>query len=266
MSSRRAASVVFVGAGIRGRVQLTLEAILALRAVDRVLFFGGGPIAAEWLTQLVGASEAEDISPLYLDGGVDRENYGRIVARVRELVTAGDRVAILMPGHPRLGVSLVELVEHGTGVPVAVVDGISSFDTIYSDLRREPLEHGCLVVDSNRLLLYRPTLDPLFDHLIYHVCSVGTHRTFQSEPLRDNRFGQLVDYLTEFFPDDRPIRLVESQVGAPVIAEATVGSMMELAPLIEFGTTLFVAGARADSAPIDSDFQALLHSTAGTDG
>jgi len=126
-----------VGLGIRGPKQLTLEAVAHLQSTAQVFFFRTPELDEVWLTKRLGVAQAEDIRPLYRDGDRDVSNYRRIVRRVTAGAEEYSDVALLMPGHPRVGVSLVEPIQtwaSARGVRVRVVDGTSSFDAMITDL------------------------------------------------------------------------------------------------------------------------------------
>ncbi|WP_206918487.1 SAM-dependent methyltransferase [Alicyclobacillus suci] len=161
--------VYVIGAGIRGRKHLTLEAISFLKQASLVLFFPCETISKDWLENNLGVACAESLHALYQDGARDEDNYTRIVNRILESANEVSTVAVLMPGHPRVGVTWIadlEIAKYNGNIQLRVVDGISSVDTMISDLKRDPLEHGALIVDANRILLYNLNLDPRLDHYI----------------------------------------------------------------------------------------------------
>jgi hypothetical protein len=264
MTSRDRSTIWIVGSGIRGTIQLTLEAIERLRAVEEVLFFPSGDLDADWLACVARVSCATDLSSDYLDGAVDTDNYARIVDRVVAAARSRGEVALLMPGHPRVGVTLTNLLEDESALPdirVRAIEGVSSFDTMLNDLRRDPLLNASLVIDANRLLYYRYRIDPRTDCYVYHVCSIGTRRAHQRTPWRDNKLELLRDYLLGFYPRDHPAVLVQSGVGSgtePLLHSGVVGELALLKSRLTFGTTLFVPGVTPAATEVDPSFAELL--------
>jgi uncharacterized protein YabN with tetrapyrrole methylase and pyrophosphatase domain len=203
----------------------------------------------------------EDLTPYYVDGDVDNRNYERIVGRVVEAAHEHGDVALLMAGHPRVGVTLVSLLERRAAegeILVTVLEGVSSFDAMLNELRRDPLEHGAVLIDANRLLYYDYELDPGLDHFVYHVCSVGTTRTHQTEPAKENRLDLLQRQLQRSFGDDHPVVLMEVAGHGSYTREGTVGRLTELLPFVGFGTTLFVPGRARDRSLRNESFAELL--------
>lgn len=228
---------------------MTLGAIEALRAVGEVLFFPIADIDGAWLKDAIGVRKVHDLRREYRDGDIDEDNYERVVARVIAGATEHGTCALLVPGHPRMGVTLTSMLTEPQRHPpasIAVVDGVSSLDTMFTDLRRDPLEWGSVVLDVNRLLRSRVALNPRLDHYIYHVCSIGTHRTHQSEPLRDSDWHALADHLSRYYEPHQPLALVESRPAGPAATHwATLRTYGELLNFVTFSTTLFLPADRA---------------------
>lgn len=261
MSSADRSTVWVIGSGIRGALQLTLEAIDRLRTVEEVLFFPSGDLDGDWLDRVAGVRGAVDLSADYRPGAIDTDNYARIVARVADAARSGGTVALLMPGHPRVGVTLTDLLEARTDLSVRTIEGVSSFDTMLNDLRRDPLRHATLVIDANRLLYYRYRIDPRVDCYVYHVCSVGTRRAHQHAPWTENRLELLRDYLTEVYAAEHPAILVQSGASSgaePLLRHGVVGELDRLKPHLTFGTTLFLPGAALPARAEDRAFAELL--------
>jgi hypothetical protein len=90
-----------VGAGIMPSRDLSLGALNALRAAGCVAYVHWiGP--ADFLPSL-GIEEIRNLSALYHDAGVDRDNYGRVQDAVIALAIEFGDVAYLVPGNPGLG-------------------------------------------------------------------------------------------------------------------------------------------------------------------
>jgi hypothetical protein len=240
--------VRIVGAGVRGPKGVTLEAIVHLRLAKKVLFFPSAGITSEWLLQSLGVLRVEDLSATYQDGGVDVENYARIVSRVTTAAHRLRDVAYLCSGNPWLGSTVVGRLNQiavAGQIRLRRCDGVSSLDAMMADLGRDPLICGTIVVDANRLLLHRPRLDPTFDTYVYDVCSTGTNRTFQREPSRENAISRLRDYLVDFYPAEHKAFLVATgqTLRDGWVEVATIGSLQTFLPKLTFGSTLWIPGS-----------------------
>jgi uncharacterized protein YabN with tetrapyrrole methylase and pyrophosphatase domain len=258
--------VYIIGAGIRGRRQLTLEALAHLQRAGAVLFFPQAGITEAWLTQVLGVPEAVDLTPYYSDGGRDRDNYSLIADVVANAARRVGTVCMLMPGHPRFGMTMTTMLDGDprfADIAVRTVEGVSSFDTMLCDLRRDPLTHGSLAVDANRLLYYEIVLDPRVDTYVYHVCSVGTQATNWRNPQRANRLELLQRYLAQYFPADHVAILIESRGDSglpPRLVRSPLDRLTEALPTITFSTTLFVPGTSVSRESPNRDFAALVGS------
>ena len=256
--------VFVVGAGIRGRKHLTLEALTYLRQASVVLFFPFDSITSEWLEKDLEVAKSESLAPLYQDGSVDVDNYDRISKKILETAQEFGSVAVLIPGHPRVGVSWIQDLEYydrEVKIRLKIIEGISSFDTMLTDLGRDPLEHGAVVIDANRMLLYRLNLDPRMDYYIYHVCSVGTSRTHFSNPALNNRLDLLKNWLLRSFPPNHEVELVQSHTISgkrAIVGTCPLKELEKLTPPITFGTSLFLKGVKPSPESLDKEFLAMV--------
>jgi uncharacterized protein YabN with tetrapyrrole methylase and pyrophosphatase domain len=238
--------ITVAGLGIKEIKQLTLETLTAVRASNAVLVL---PVTDETRVAELEALTGKpviNVKSLYRDDAIDTENYGNIVsATLRAAEEHGD-VTLLVPGHPRLGVTLVnwlEKLQAEKGFQLSVLPGISSFCTIINDLRFDPLDRGTVVADANRLLLFENEVDPCFNLLIYHVCSVGTSRVSRGDPLRDNQLGLLKSFLARHYGEGHEVTLISSSTGTEaeqLQVTTTIGNLDACYPHVHYGTTLFV--------------------------
>lgn len=235
-----------IGVGIRGVSQLTIEALEAMRAARKVFSLSCPPA----LFLSFGLADIEDISELYRDKDKDEDNYQRIMDKVWFEAQRHKDIALLVPGHPRLGVTILQWLEQmrtKARFTLEVVEGISSFDTLINDLKRDPLERGSVILDVNRLLLFQLTLEPVLDYYLYHICSIGTNRTNVSNPAKDNALHLLKEKLLDYYPQHHKVILIHSaeHPGEVVhIIDGIVGELEKLLPQITFSSSLFIPGVR----------------------
>jgi len=233
--------ITFVGAGIESLNQMTLEALQQLQSSDRVL-------ALEWDAEFFVQNSIKnvvDLRPLYRDGDKDEDNYKRIEDSILASANIGENVSILIPGHPRLGVTLVNRMQKL--YPTKAISGISSFCTMIDDLAIDPLEKGTVILDANRLLLFEMELSNQMNHFIYHVCSIGAARTHYSSPQRGNLIDTLQEHLSKAFPKDHSIALVSSKTNYSTSNSIIWFQLCDLSKQLKsvtFDTTLFIPGIR----------------------
>lgn len=258
--------ITVAGLGVREISQLTLEALEVCKRAEAILMI---PVVAsgvsERLTELTGRP-VYDLKSLYEDHTQDTENYQRISTQVMQLVQKHKNVVLLVPGHPRIGVTLVGDLEskcRDGNIEFVVLPGVSSFCTMINDLRVDPLDRGTLVLDANRFLLFNNNVDPCFNVFIYHVCSVGTSRISLDDPLKDNQLEMLKDRLIECYGPSHEVTLLSSATRPGAGAAALKFKLSEFEkcyPCIHYGTTLYVPSK--GPASVNRGFLKLLRSDA----
>jgi uncharacterized protein YabN with tetrapyrrole methylase and pyrophosphatase domain len=237
-----------IGTGIKRPMQLTLEGLRALQQADRVLHLTGTTEPMEALFRELGITQPQALDSLYEHGGVDGANYERLADAVVAQAQCHERVALLIYGHPRVGVSLTSMLEARLGNAVRVIPAPSSFDTMINDLRRDPLHRGSVLLDANRALLFEPTLDPTIDCYIFHVDSVATRKTANGDEGHGRR-DLLQAYLLRFYPPEHLVTIVASAVGDEPAAtvEVPLADFEAAAQLMSQGATLFLPAMRPRS-------------------
>ncbi len=238
-----------IGLGIREAAQLTLEGLVALKKADKILLLPvtSGQVEEFLLKHRIGPYE--NLKNLYQEGQTDTRNYERLLEKVVAECQQHPDVALLVPGHPRIGVTLLQWLEQQKselGIQLTVIEGVSSFDTIINDLKTDPLEKGSAILDANRILLFEYPLNPMLDHYIYHTCSIGSAEVNVDRPARNNRIDLLQNHLLRFYPQDHPVVLISSSVAVEIAVPETLSirldQLLVSLPFIHYGTTLFVPG------------------------
>jgi uncharacterized protein YabN with tetrapyrrole methylase and pyrophosphatase domain len=238
--------LTIIGTGIRRPQQLTLEGLGALRRARRVLHLTATEEPMRRLLAGLGVTGARCLDELYHHGGLDDDNYRRLTAEIVREVEQHEKVALLLYGHPRVGVTLTALLERALGDRVSVLPATSSFDTMINDLRRDPLEAGSVLVDANRLLLFELGIEPRLDYFIYHVDSVATRQTAHAGG-NGSRWDLLRDYLLRFYPPDHEAIVVSSGIGpdeGAVLVRARLAELGSAADQMGQGASLFVPALR----------------------
>lgn len=245
--------ITFVGTGIQQYNQLTLIGLKALQASNAVLTF-------EWddhFFQSHSIRNVFDLRPFYVNGAKDEDNYQSIEQFILESEAKYGEVTVAVPGHPRLGVTLLSRLTQNR--KIQVIEGISSFCTMINDLGRDPLERGTVLMDANRFLLFDVKTSPFLDHFFYHICSVGTARTHVHEPSKNNSIDLLAKKLSSLFDPEHPAFLISSstrQDSNSSIQQMQLQDLPKAISTITFDTTLFVPAKRNQT--VNREFLKLL--------
>lgn len=253
--------ITIIGRGIDPAKNLSLAAIRALKTADRVI--GIEPEKETWraLRDEFGLPEIHDVSGLYIDGHRDSDNYDRFIKYVLGLSDRYPNLVLLIAGHPRLGVTFLRKLERNVpdGLSIEVIEGISSFDVMINDLALDPLERGTAILDANRLLLFQYELEPTLAYFIYHVCSVGTSKTYYADASRDNRLELLKKYLLKAYSAEKLLYLCKASNGASdttSLIPFSLSRLEEMSVQIDFGTTLHIPSEKPKR--LDREYLKLL--------
>lgn len=241
--------ITIVGRGIDPAKHLSLSAIQTLRAADKIV--GIEPEMEFWreFQKEFGVCEIEDLASLYRSQDIDMVNYQRFVDHVLNLTSNYRHLALLVAGHPRLGVTFIELLKKcaSENVEIEIIDGISSFDVMITYLDHDPLEQGTVLLDANRLLLFQYQLEPAFSYFIYHVSSIGNSQTNFINPSLDNRVDLFKNYLLKYYPEDKKVFLCRVSSGKnenSTHLQTTVGELDACVSKIDYSTTLYLPADR----------------------
>lgn len=237
-----------LGTGINPYKHITLETIDILKTVQKILILPHLPTQVIHKFHEFGISNIENLSPLYVSGDVDVKNYQRVYDYIMETYKSHEKSCLLIPGHPRIGVTLVNWLETRKDIPaenIYINSGISSFDTMINDLKIDPIERGSIILDANRLLLFQYNIDPCLHIFIYHVCSIGTAKVHLRNPENENKINSLKNYLLQYYPEDHETHLLSSQTNddQEEIRHSVKIKDLDLEKLIScvhFGTSLYI--------------------------
>lgn len=247
-----------IGSGIQGTDHFTQEAITHCQEAHKILLLGS--IDGMHAFFLKNKLTYEDISTLYENGVLDSDNYYKIKLKVFAELNEFHDIALIVLGHPRLGVTIVQEFQKETSLQqfkMYVLPGISSFDTMINDLAIDPLEEGTALLDANRLILYDYHMDPCLNYFIYHVSSIGNSRTDYEFPDTNNATDFLQHKLLMHFPKDHKIFLVSSSGKGSeksILQEGTIDNLTLLLKKVTFDSSLFIPATLPKANRINQPF------------
>ncbi|MGA8164277.1 MAG: SAM-dependent methyltransferase [Waddliaceae bacterium] len=237
--------ISIIGRGINPEKHLSISALKILCQVDKIV--GIEPEKEFWsnLKNEFNFPEIEDVSSLYKNQERDLVNYNRFLDYIFSILSGFNHLALLVPGHPRIGVTFIELMKErmAKGLEIEVIDGISSFDAMITYLDIDPLEQGSVILDANRLLLFQYILEPSLGYFIYHVSSIGNSTTNFLNPAHGNNIGLLQNYLLNFYPKDKNVifcRIANGLKEKSTRFTACISEIEHLVDLIDYSTTLYI--------------------------
>ncbi|CAB5680482.1 Tetrapyrrole (Corrin/Porphyrin) Methylases [Serratia marcescens] len=251
-------TISVIGSGMLGVNQITTEGFSVIESVNRVFWIGDIAGLNEYLSH--HEIHHEDLSYLYEDGGVDVDNYTRIIQYISEVLTECEHVCLIVPGHPRVGVTIVQLLQKLSQDGVFTLrcyPGISSFDAMINDIGIDPLEEGVSILDANRLIIYDYAMDPCINYFIYHVCSIGNSNTDYSSPQASNKVIYLKSKLLKHYPANTPIFLLSASTQKGQSADRLQGEICNIDTLLSKVTykhTLYIPSSLPTKDRVNFEF------------
>ncbi len=171
------AKITVIGRGLDPSKHLSLAAVNALKKADKILGIESEKKFWVELKKQFQIVQIEDLSHLYPNNEKDTRNYQEFVGLITDLSAKYNEIALLVAGHPRVGVSFINMLQQANSkIELDIIEGISSFDVMLNFLALDPLEEGTSILDANRLILFEYLIDPSINYFICHVCSVGNPR------------------------------------------------------------------------------------------
>jgi precorrin-3B methylase len=235
------------GLGIQTVSQITRQVEHALRASREILYLDTGVATKSYLeglcpriTSLFEQSYAEDRPRV--------SAYEHMAIRVVEAALDHPPVTFAIHGHPLIAVHppfLVMEMAKALDLRVEVLPGISALDTLFADLRVDPVVHGVQMFEATDLLLRRRPLQSDVPAILWQVGTLETalHSQRVSKP---ERFARFVDHLKRFYPARHPVTAIYSSPHAlltPVILRFALEDMRHYAEDLHAGFTLYVPPA-----------------------
>lgn len=247
-------ALTIVGLGVCPAKHLTLAGISALSDADVVLLLHQNPDELIQLVPALAGKTLVEMESSYQKGQRDLSNYERWMGLIQDNLSLHSNVVVALPGHPRVGVTLLQwLEEHPPADTLIVVqEGISSINTIINQVAMDPIERGCALLEANRILLFRQAINPEINNVIYHVCSVGTNKTNYHDATVDNRLELLVEHLLQFYPPEHEVILCQSSEvneGNDFQISTPLAKLVDTRGHVNFSTTLVIPAI----APKDFD-------------
>jgi siroheme synthase len=201
--------IYLLGSGIRGTLQMTLETVQALDRCRTVFVLHPDTMVLDFVRE--HCADVRDMSELYQGRQVRQDVYTAISHEVIAAAKAGGPVAFLVHGHPLFLVSAteytIELARH-SDLSVAVLPGVSSFDTLLCDLGID-YGYGVQIFDSTSMCENNWKPNPAVPLLVFQLPT-----TYNREVVRDRPTGEvlkpLVDYLVPIYGPEHEVKVIHS--------------------------------------------------------
>jgi hypothetical protein len=222
------ADLYLLGSGIRGFLHLTRETAQALAASRTAFVLHDDLTVHDAIREL--CPDVRDLADHYDRCGADRMSVYRAIAiTVVDAAAQRGPASLVVQGHPLLLVSAVEFVielAQSRGLRTEVLPGISSFDTILCDLRRD-LGYALQMFDATTMLQHEFAPNPMVPLLVYQLATLLSPRVTRDE-VRPEVLAPLSRYLTTFYGTSHECTVVCSS-GSPIehadLVSTTIGRL-----------------------------------------
>jgi uncharacterized protein YabN with tetrapyrrole methylase and pyrophosphatase domain len=235
-----------VGVGVKAVAHITLETHRIIQAMDLVVYCEAGETVARYLQDLkIPFHNALD---LYKEGDERREVYERLAAIIIENKRSRSRVAYLTPGNPHFLNTVVSVLERECKreqVPFYLFSGLSSVDSIVTDLRIPVGDLGLQCYDATIFGRSRPAIDVsvpllLFDPGVFNTSTI----CFRQAPPQVTTMNLRDCLLERYKPTTRWILVASSpEFGVPSqVYWGELGQLPRVSDIMHQGT-LVIPGA-----------------------
>ena len=232
------------GLGLQTAAQVTREVEHAIRSSNEVLYLDTGVATGPFL-----ASLCPRVTSLYDESYSEDESrvsaYEHMAVRVVDAALDHPPVTFAIHGHPLIATHppfLVLELAHALNLRIDVLPGISAIDTIFADLRIDPVVHGVQMYEATDLLLRRRPLQSDVPALIWQIGPLETclHSTRVSLP---ERFARFIAHLVRYYPPQHEVAAIHCAphpIMPPAILRFALEDMGRHAGEIHAGITLYI--------------------------
>jgi precorrin-6B methylase 1 len=233
------------GLGVRLVMQITLESNYLLQQAEHVFHGEDAPGVREYVAS-IGCRET-NFRHLYADGKPRKRAYQEICDLIVGAAEAGERCAYLTPGNPAFLNTVVHKLRSATaarGIPFSVYPGVSSIDTLITDLLLPVSDTGLQCFEATHFVRERPAIDRRIPLLLFQPAVVEAFdvRHIQGAYLPGVKL--LRDVLVGIYGPHQGWLLLQSAMskeGEAVLAAGILSELVEKASYLELGT-LFIPG------------------------
>ncbi len=201
-----------IGLGVMIPGHITVQATKAMSNCSRLYSIVQEP-SRSWLPQAkAGQIEVVNALDLYVENSLRSQNYDRAAEAIIRSVGKGRSIGYVTYGNPmaydRVAQNLVRAAKE-TGITVAIVPGISSFDTILCDLNID-MAPAIQVFEASWLFACEIPLLTSVPAILIQVGAFGSFRTHYTKRPDGKSLTELVEYLCRFYPRFHNVSLVRS--------------------------------------------------------
>jgi hypothetical protein len=252
------------GLGLQTVTQITREVEEVIRQSREVLYLDTGAATRQHLETLCPRVTAL-FDESYREERPRLNAYEHMAIRVIEAALDHPPVTFAIHGHPLVAAHppfLVLELARALGLHTKVLPGISALDTIFADLRLDPVVHGVQMYEATDMLLRRRPLHNDVPAIIWQIGPLETalHSQRVSRP---ERFTRFIEHLRRYYPARHQVAAIYCSphpIVPPHILRFAIEDMGDHAAEIHTGFTLYIPPS-AGRALVDRELATQLYST-----
>jgi len=238
-------SVHVFGLGVRVVMHITLEANYLLQQMEQIFHGEDDPEVGKYIAS-IGCREIS-IRHLYAEGKPREQAYQQICDTIIDAAKGGKKSAYLTPGNPVfLNTVVFKLRDAATrqGIPFFVHSGVSSIDTLLTDLFLPVEITGLQCFEATHFVRMRPRIDKRVPLLLFQPAVVETFEVRYERGVYVPGVKKLQVALTESYGAEQKwilFRSALSKEDTAIVATGVLSELVDKASYLELGT-LFIPG------------------------
>jgi uncharacterized protein YabN with tetrapyrrole methylase and pyrophosphatase domain len=235
-------------------MQITLEANYLLQQMDQVFHGEDDPEVSKYIGS-IGCKELS-IGYLYAEGKSREQAYQEICDAIIEAANAGKKIAYLTPGNPVFLNNVVFKLRDASarhGIPFFVYPGVSSLDSILTDLFLAVETTGLQCFEATHFVRMRPQIDKRVPLILFQPAVVEAFDVRSRSGVYMPGVKILQDALTESYGAEQKwimLRSALSKEDTAIVATGILSELVDKASYLELGSLLIPGDWRGDPATL----------------
>jgi uncharacterized protein YabN with tetrapyrrole methylase and pyrophosphatase domain len=188
---------------------MTAHAWAQIDRAERVLFHVNDPVLRTVIVER--RPDAESLDVFYALDLERQVTYDRMVDRILAGVRAGQRVCVVLYGHP--GVFAFPAheaikISRAEGYTAVMFPAVSAEDCLFADLGIDPAEHGCVSVEATDFLIHDRIADRTMSLILWQIGAIGMALPPQEVSL--DGLQALTEVLLRTYPGEHVVHVYEA--------------------------------------------------------
>ncbi|MGB8032045.1 MAG: SAM-dependent methyltransferase [Terracidiphilus sp.] len=236
-----------VGTGIRGGLQMTVEARNAISISPKVLYLVADKVTEALVRRL--NPKAESLYGFYREDRLRGETYRLMVKKILEDLEAVQNLCVVFYGHPGVFVwPTREAIRRARskGFKARMLPGISTVDNLFADLGVDPGMMGLQSYEATAFLVCGYRIDPSAGLILWQTGVVGDSGWSPRYKMDQPRMRVLAEHLGRSYGRNHKVVLyaaAEIPAATPFVKVIPIRSLPKVK--LQGPTTLYVPPARA---------------------